>query len=451
MSILTVNLKHLYQRRAFWLFYPFVALFTPALVLGSYKDGSRSMALLLVFIIGLILGSGQREVLSHSFTYLLPRHTGVVPRLALVQSAFFGLFAPLCWLRLPHSAPTQHLAILLSAWLLGMACYLGGTLASFTLPFVTPLLGFLPLIAFGGVFLTLPAIIETAVGDFPFRSALVALLGILCAWRFLRRHELARHWALRRSIAFFDEFNLARANEFHQWRRAAKMANQPEPGSPALIRFLLARIATTTPMDLFRYAWATWYEWFGLLTPKRWLGMLLMWPVLTAFLGYFSGGPKSVIVFVMPTIMVVSLRRTYLSPYLSAGRPQRHLATVAGMLVITAFNGGMAWLFVLTSRLIAPSMPPMVSPMGKLIFEPFPYLYALITTALIPLAFAAAIWLRKKSSILVLALVPTVPVLVILMRHPPSLPLVYWPLPPLVCLLLSVGILRYHCLRRDLV
>lgn len=451
MSILTVNLKHLYQRRGLWLFYPFVALFTPAMVLGSYKDGGRSMALLLVFIIGLILGSSQREALSRPFTYLLPRHTGVIPRLALLQSAFFGLLVPLCWLRLPHSAPAQHLAILLSAWLLGMACYLGGTLASFALPFVAPLLGFLPLIVFGSAFLALPVIVETAVGDFPIRFALIALLAIAFVWHFLCRRSLARHWALQRSIAFFDEFNLAKANEFHQWRRAAKMASRPEFGAPALTRFLLARIAAATPRGLLRYIWGTWYEWFGLLTIRRWLGLLLMWPVLTVFLGYVAGGPKSVIVFVMPAVVVVSLRRTYLSPYLSAGRPQRHLATVAGMLIITVFNSGMAWLFVLVSHLIAPAMPVWVSRMGRMVFEPFPWFYALLTTALVPLAFAAAIWLRKKSSALFLVLVPIVPVFVIVMRQPPTFPLVYWLLLPLVSLLLAVGILCYHCLRRDLI
>ena len=451
MSILTANLKHLYQRRALWLFYPFVILLLPAMFVGSEKGGGRPLALLLVFVLGLVFGSSQREVASRPFSFLLPRHTGLIPRQALIQGAFFGLLVPLCWLRLPGLGLVPHPGLLLTTWLLGTACYLGGTLASFSVPYVAPFLGFLPLTIFGCTLLALPPILNVAIQDFPLRTALVALFGVACAWRFLRRRSLGRHWALQRSIAFFDEFNFPKATQYHQWRRAQRVELQPEQGNPALVRFLLTGVASTTPRDLLRYVWATWYEWFGLVTAKRWLGMLLMWPVITLFTGYFAGGTNSLVVFVMPVIMAVSLRRTYLAAYLPAGRAQRHLAAVVAMLIVTAFTTALAWLFVLISQPIAPAMPQLKLPTGTMTFLPFPYLYALIPTVLAPVAFAAAVWLRRQMAMLLLVAIPLVPVMVILSHKPIDIPVALWPLIPLVSLLVSVGALRYHCLRRDLV
>lgn len=450
MSILTANLKHLYQRRALWLFYPFVALLLPAMALGSFHGGSRAPALLLVAVIGLILGSGQRDVISRPFSFLLPRHGGVVPRQALLQSVLFGALVPLCWLRLTDVPLGQHLAVLLAAWLLGMACYLAGTLGSFSFPFVAPFLGFVPLVIFASIMLAIPPVLDTAIHDFPLRTGAVALAGIAGAWHFLRRRDLARHWALQRAIAFFDEFNFAKANQYHLWRRAQKTKNQPEPGSPALVRVLLAGIAACSPQDLRRYICATWYEWFGLVTAKRWFSMFLTWPVLVVFMGYLSGGTNSVILFVMPVIMVASLRRTYLATYLPAGRAQRHLAAVAGMLIVTVLTSVLAWLCVLISQAIAPSMSPIKLPMGALKYAPFPYLYALIPTVLAPIAFAAAIWLKRQASLILVVAVPIIPVMLVVLRKPLGIPLAYGPVAALISLLASVAILRYHCLRRDL-
>ena len=80
---------------------------------------------------------------------------------------------------------------------------------------------------------------------------------------------------------------------------------------------------------------------------------------------------------------------------LPIGRHQRHALAVVGVLSLTVLSACVVWPLVALSHVIAPLMPPLTLRCATLSFRPFPYLYALLPTILIPLAFAGLAWQRR--------------------------------------------------------
>jgi uncharacterized membrane protein len=83
MSILTANLKHLYQRRGLWLVYAFfiVPMFLVIIAMLHKPEAGKGMFtlfLLLAFIIGFITASLSIEVMNKPFSYCLPGHRKTV-------------------------------------------------------------------------------------------------------------------------------------------------------------------------------------------------------------------------------------------------------------------------------------------------------------------------------------------------------------------------------------
>ena len=79
MSVLTVNLKHLYQRRGLWLFYVLVITFAFAGIAMLFDDtkageGRFVGLIVLAFVVGLLLSALPIEVMSKPFSYCLPGH-----------------------------------------------------------------------------------------------------------------------------------------------------------------------------------------------------------------------------------------------------------------------------------------------------------------------------------------------------------------------------------------
>ena len=455
MGILAANLKHFYQRRVLWLIYVFLPLpavwvFGPSLP----RDGganSRAAALFLVAVLGVVLGSCQREIASRPFAFLLPRHSRVVPRQALFPGVVFGALVGCCWLTVPHATPLQHLVLLFTASLLGTACYMGGTVLAFKLPYVSPIVGFLPALVLLLTATAIPRLVDLAVTEAPLLAAAAGVSGIAWAWIVLSRRELSRRWCENRSISIFDEFNFRKAGEYHMRRRAKKAGHNPEPGSPTLARVCLAGISKHRPDSLRRYWYAVGYEWFGHMSGGSPFAMVAVVAVLAAFLGYVAGGESSVMVFAMPAVMVISMHPAHTTTFVPVGRSQRRDLAMAGMLTITVLQTAVALLMVVFSHQIAPVMPPLSVRGVNVVFRPFPYLYALIPLALAPSAFALVLWLKRRSALLPVVVAPLLLVGTLVLQDLGLLTPLVWSTLPFLSLAISFLAIRHHCLRRDIV
>jgi hypothetical protein len=457
MRVLAANLKHLYQRRALWLVYLFLALPMVGMVVGAASARRSAAPTLLLFlftflaVIGLLFGTCQREVASRPFAFLLPRHTGIAPRQALIQGALVAAVAPLCWLVLPRSAMGQHPGLLGAIWLLGTACYMAGSVLGFVLPFVAPTLASLPLVIFASSFLAPAQALNLAVQEYPALVGTLALGLIAWSWRYLGRRALARRWAGLRTLTFADEFNMAKAAQYHQWRKANRGSRQSELGDPALAHSCIEGIRHSRPEGMLRYWHAVRYEWLGASTGKGLLKGVVFGTIFVLLMGYVAGGRKSIILFIMPATMAIPLRRVHATTLLPIGRRQRHVLAVIGVLLLTALSACMMWPLVALSHAIAPSMPSLTLRHATLSFQPFPYLYALIPIIVIPLAVAVLTWLKKRTAVVMLVGMALFPAVVLLAQTGWHMPLAVWGTLPFVSMLASLWALRYHCLHRDIV
>ncbi|MBT3289926.1 MAG: hypothetical protein HN380_21460 [Victivallales bacterium] len=451
MSILTANLKHLYQRRGLWLVYLIVAMLTPAAFLSFGGRAGRTWTLLMMGVLGLVLGIHQREVASRPLSFLLPRHTGNALRQALLQGACFGGLTALSWLMLPQIRTVHPLGMLGIAWSLAAACYMAGTVLGFALPFVAPAICFLPFLVMGGAFLAIPQAVDRLLQEYPILALAGALALLAWSWKYLGRQGLSRRCAAGRSLAFLDEFNVTKAARYHQWRRARRVDSQPELGSPAVARLCADGIRRNQPRSILRYAYSTWYEWFGAVTPKQLAN--LIWPtaISVPFMMYIAGGANSIIYFIMPGAMMATMRHLQAKIFLPVGRRQRFLLAVTDLSILTVLGTVFACVAAGLSHAILPLMSPLSVRGATFSPQPFPYLYVLAPGTLIPGVLAIQTWLRKRSRFALLAWVVLFPLAMVLTQMPGGTSSAIWLALPPISLLLSLLVLRYHCLRRDLV
>ena len=106
MSILTANLKHLYQRRGILLVYlalGFIAFVSIAVLFKRPAAGQgRFIGLVvLAFAIGLIAALLPIEIMTKSFSYCLPGHRKVVRRFIFWVGVVVNLFGSLLFIMYP--------------------------------------------------------------------------------------------------------------------------------------------------------------------------------------------------------------------------------------------------------------------------------------------------------------------------------------------------------------
>ena len=76
MSILTANLKHLYQRRSVWFWYVLLLCQTPMILMPSFLAKSDRYLGYIIFslLVGVMAGGLQKDILTKSFSFCLPNH-----------------------------------------------------------------------------------------------------------------------------------------------------------------------------------------------------------------------------------------------------------------------------------------------------------------------------------------------------------------------------------------
>ncbi|MHC4463656.1 MAG: hypothetical protein ACYS30_19830, partial [Planctomycetota bacterium] len=106
MSILTVNLKHLHQRRGLWLVYVCLGFFAFIGIAVSFKRPSAGQGqfiglVVLAFVVGLLLALLPIELMSKPFSYCLPGHRKVVRKFIFSVAVVFNFLASLRFLWYP--------------------------------------------------------------------------------------------------------------------------------------------------------------------------------------------------------------------------------------------------------------------------------------------------------------------------------------------------------------
>ena len=131
MSILTVNLKHLYQRRGLWLVYALFGIVAATLIKDPLLraragHGDYIASAVLPFFIGFLLILPQIAVLSKPLSYCLPGHRRVFRRYVFWTGIATSGVCSMLFLRYPGLDGGPLVLVVCSAFFGGMTFYLAG-------------------------------------------------------------------------------------------------------------------------------------------------------------------------------------------------------------------------------------------------------------------------------------------------------------------------------------
>ena len=355
MGILTVNLKHLYQRRGLWLAYVFLGFLVFASIAEALDKragrGDFIIPVMGALFVGFLVAVLQIEVLNKPFSYCLPGHrkvprkfifsTGVA--INLTASLIFLLY-PFLYLYWPH-----RIAVICSAFFAGLVFYWLGVLFAFGVRNSWAWIGFLPLFIVGGGFFGLHIIIERAIVENPIGITLLGAFSTIAAWLWLGNVGLARRYCGVPWVGFFDAWNRDKLRKYKQIRANIKWDKLKKHPKPWVERFFLGRMNKCDYLGTGRYVWGGLYTTFGLLL-SQWQGNIIFVLFMVFFLGYME---RMWFLMLFPLIGIAGYIHSpvYSSMLFSGGRRER-FATVITLAATTAVLGGV--LFIILAALSVP-------------------------------------------------------------------------------------------------
>lgn len=329
MTALQANLKHLYQKRSFWLLGLFLGVFA-AFITISIADGKKSSFSALcmwVFIFGVFIGTLPIDVLTKPFSYCLAGHRKI-PRKFLF---YIGLAISFLWsvISLLYPAPSAGRAVLvcISIFFTGTIFYWFGVWIVFRFRGWGNAMGLFPLAIFGGGLLDFHIIIEHLIVE---NSFLIIVLGVvvnLLSWAYWGNKNLARKYCGVMWMGAFDAWNKEKMSKFKQAKLAEKDKKKPNSMriSSGVEGFFISRISGAETGTLAQHIWGSLYKSFGVIISlgrEECVQFLIMALPLLCFFGYMSGGGN--IIFFIPGMMVVQLSLHVRSNLLiSGGRRER--------------------------------------------------------------------------------------------------------------------------------
>ena len=129
MSVLTVNLKHLYQRRGLWLIYALFGVVAFTIIKDPLRDprageGDFIGFPVLSFFIGFLAILSQMDVLSKPVSYCLPGHRRAFRRYVFFTAIVTSGVCSMMFLRYPDLAGGPLVLVVCSAFFAGLTFFM---------------------------------------------------------------------------------------------------------------------------------------------------------------------------------------------------------------------------------------------------------------------------------------------------------------------------------------
>jgi hypothetical protein len=433
MSVLTVNLKHLYQRRGLWLVYVVLVFFAfMGIVILLEHPGTgkgRYVGLVaLAFVIGLIVAVLPIEVLSKPFSYCLPGHRKMVRKFVFCVGIVFNIFGSLVFFVYPNLDMEQLLLLVCSAFFAGLISYLIGAALAFAVRNSWAFIGFLPLMVVTGHFFDLHKVLERVIIENPLVVISVGVLSSVVMWFWLGDEGRARRYCSVPWIGFFDVLNLSKIKKISRIRMAGKWDKLKKYTSPRMERFFLGRMNRYDYVSAGRYVWGALYA-TSVVPTLQWnsiLSIVIIVILMSLFLGYM-GPAATFMFFFMPIIVVVNIRLpVHSSMLISGGRRERFAGMITAVAVAVVPISVMAVVMVALSMLfkaIVPELtlrevtftyraisagnlfvPLLITPFAfiiRLIFYRKPiYMITLLMLLIYPMIFIGIVWHKQLGAMI---------------------------------------------------
>ena len=411
MSVLTVNLKHLYQRRGLWLFYVIVVLFALACIAVLFDDTKAGQGrfigvIVLAFVVGLLLTVLPIEVMSKPFSYCLPGHRKMVRKFVFCVGIVLNVFGSLLFFVYPFLNMGQLVLVVCSAFFAGMLSYLLGAGLAFAVRNSVAFIGFLPLIIIAGRFFDLHSVLERVIVENPLVVISVGVLSSCVVWFWLGDEDRARKYIAVPWIGFFDALNPAKVKRYARIRMAGKWEKLKKYTSPRLESFFLDRMSKYDYVSAGRYIWGALYA-AAVVPVLQWtsvLSIVIMVILMSLFLGYM-GPAATFMFFFMPIIVVMNIRLpVHSSMLISGGRKERFAGTITAVAVAAVPISVVAVAMVALSILFETIVPEFTLREVTFTYRAISAGNLFVPLLIIPFAFAIRLIFYRKPIYIILLL-----------------------------------------------
>ena len=367
MSILKVNLKHLYQCRGLWLWH-FLLLCQIPLIARPFRSPENEKFvgyLVISFFWPLVTVSLVKEILSKPFSFCLPGHRKIPRRVIFIIGSVINMIFGLVFLAHTELRLPYVLLVICAGGFMGMLSYLLGVFCVFSVRNSIVLIALLPLFIWPGVFFELYKPLEVMIIYSPVRVIVIGLLVCWLAWRWLAQPGFARRYCGQLALGISDVWNFEKDRRYRQARTAEQSTKKGLPVSIRLNRFFMTRMSSSGFLTRGQYIWGNLYVVIGRalgssLGCGRWLVIVLLFMLM----GYFPGREDistANILFIVPVFGMVSLN---LLPYsnilLPGGRDDKYYAAVISGFAVTLLTTLLVTSIAVMCILVEPVLPDIV-------------------------------------------------------------------------------------------
>ena len=465
MSILTVNLKHLYQRRGLWLVYVFLGLFVFGSIAATLNKPAAGKGINIILgvsaalLAGLVAAVLQVEILAKPFSYCLPGHRKVPRKFIFSAGVVANLLVSLIFVLYPGLGWGQWIPVICSVFFAGLVFYWIGVLSAFGIRNSVVWIGFLPWLIIGGGFFDLHITIERTIVENPLGVTLLGAFSSIAAWIWLGDANWARRYCGMPWIGLFDAWNRDKLRKYQQLRAAVKWDKLKNHPNPWVERFFLGRMNKCDYLGQGRYIWGGLYTTFGIVL-SQWKGVLTGVFIALLMLCFFCymGPAVTFMLFFMPGFMIMHMRLSvYSSMPVSGGRNERFYTTMTLVATTAVLITALVTIIAALSVALTAIMPDITLRGSTFTFHPAIITLFFVPLLMIPVAFTFQLIFYRKPIFMVLSIMLLFMLLFFIgtiLRKPLGAAMVN-PISIVALLVLSwlifVLVLRHICMRRCLV
>lgn len=336
MTILTANLKHLYQRRMYWLIWLLIIAFS-FMAIGGLIGGKMFFLtgpVATMLMLGMVLAIAQVETLARPHMFCMPGHRAIARKILLPAGVIFTLLLITIHLVACGLTVTGGITGLLVIASLFWLAYLLGIMVGYK----TRNLGFLSITylpVIGDNFGNVNALVLYQI---PYLIITCTVIMTIYTWRYLGNDNTVRELCGKMVFGFVtNPAQQAKAIKYNEEQRL-------QIGKSVLLQiarpvefFFLAMLKAAPEHSRAKYIWGGLYRsllaiYLSQLTNIRpWIVMV----IVTAWLGYFSSSIN--MIFLIPVFFTMIIDLDINSKLLIAGSRQdrfRSALTLALLLFI---------------------------------------------------------------------------------------------------------------------
>jgi hypothetical protein len=337
MSILTANMKHLYQCLGTWFGYLIILCGAPIVLFFTKFDDRYLGYLLISFWAGVLAGNMQKDVLTKPFSFCLPGHRRIPKLFIFWIGGVVNLILGCVFLLYPGLNFPYVLMAILAGGFVGMILYFYGV--------CIPLLGLKKLswgiyllLILGVIFFKWDKVVQNMIISWPIPTILVSGLVCVWFWSLFGRDSLARRHCGRLAIGEFDMS--LKAQKYRQAQADRNLTAAKAKFFERLHEFFLRRMNRYEFLGKGRYVWGNLYmafgRGFGTWQMKDVLASCALISFLVLFFGFVGKGDVVNLLFVILALGVLSLDLLpYRSMLFPAGRAEKYFSTLVLAVIIT--------------------------------------------------------------------------------------------------------------------